>query len=231
MVRGAFVLLVFALGCATPATTPAPGRSTASGSLRLIPREGVTPGGTGGSPYADRSLRDVEFVDYAHPGFAVVYLDGRSAPGGSAELAIRASKLQTRLEPAELAVGVGGTLRVRNETEAPHILSFPAADRVQSLAPGESLELQVATAGAQSLFLLDVQGSESSVFVAPGPFAVVRADGRWEIRDVEPGRVRVIAWHVRFPRNAAWLELVPGGVAQLDLEVGVGRAGASDEVD
>lgn len=231
MVRGTLVLLAFALGCATPAAAPAPGRSTASGSLRLIPREGVTPGGAGGSPYADRSLRDVEFVDYTHPGFAVVYLDGRSASGGSAELAIRASKLQTRLEPAELAVGVGGTLRVRNETEAPHILSFPAADRVQRLAPGESLELPLASAGAQSLFLLDVPGSEASVFVAPGPFAVVKADGRWEIGDVEPGRVRVIAWHARFPRTAAWLDLAPDGVAQLDLEVGVGQAGDSDEAD
>ena len=223
MRRPSVVLLVLLLACATQSHVPAPGRSTASGSFRLVPREGVTPGGSGGSPYADRSLRDVEFVDYAHPGFAVVYLDGREAPGGTAELAIRASKLRTRLEPSELAVGAGGTLRVRNESGAPHVLSFPSAGRVQKLLPGETLELPLASPGTKELFLLDVPGSEATLFAAPGPFAVVASDGHWEIRDVEPGRVRVNAWHVRFPPTSRLLDLVPDGVAHLDLEVGVGH--------
>lgn len=232
MLRPSVTLLALVLSCATQPHAPAPGRSTAFGSFRLVPREGVTPGGSGGSPYADRSLRDVEFVDYAHPGFAVVYLDGREAPGGTAELAIRASKLRTRLEPSELAVGAGGALRVRNETEAPHVLSFPSAGRVQKLLPGESLELPLAATGTQALFLLDVPGSEATVFAAPGPFAVVGSDGQWEIRDVEPGRVRVIGWHARFPPTFRWLELAPDGVTHLDLEVGVGHpAETSDETD
>jgi hypothetical protein len=232
VLRPSVSLLVLVLACATQPQAPAPGRSTATGSFRLVPREGVTPGGSSGSPYADRSLRDVEFVDYAHPGFAVVYLDGRRAPGGYGELAIRASKLRTRLEPSELAVGAGGTLRVRNETEAPHVLSFPSAGRVQKLLPGEALELPLASPGAQALFLLDVPGSEATVFAAPGPFAVVASDGHWEIRDVEPGRVRLIAWHARFPPTSHWLDLAADGVAQVDLEVGVGqRTEASDEPD
>jgi len=228
--RPSIALLVVVLACATQSHVPAPGRSTAFGSFRLVPREGVTPGGPSGSPYADRSLRNVEFVDYAHPGFAVVYLDGSTAPGGSAELAIRASKLRTRLEPSELAAGVGGTLRVRNETDAPHVLSFPSAGHVQELLPGEALELPLATPGVQAMFLLDVPGSEATVFAAPGPFDVVTSDGRWEIRDVEPGRVRLVGWHARFPPTFRWLDLAAGGVAQLDLEVGVGqRTEASDE--
>lgn len=231
MLRPSVALLALALACATQPQPPAAGRSTAAGSLRLVPHEGVTPGGSGGSPYADRSLRDVEFVDYAHPGFAVVYLDGREAPGGSAELAIRASRVRTRLEPSQLAVGAGGTLRVRNETDAPHVLSFPSAGRVQRLLPGETLELPLASPGAQSLFLLDVPGSETTVFAAPGPFAVVGDDGRWEIRDVEPGRVRLIGWHARFPPTSHWLELAPDGVSRLDLEVGVGQGGASDAAE
>jgi hypothetical protein len=231
MRRASLALLVLlALACATRAQPPAPGRSTLSGSFRLVPREGVTPGGAAGSPYASRSLRDVEFVDYAHPGFAVVYLDERAAPGGAGELAIRASKLQTRLEPPKLAVGAGGTLRVRNDTAVPHVLSFPSAGRVQKLAPGETLELPLASAGVQSLFLLDVPGGEAVVFAAPGPFAAVTSEGRWEIRDVEPGPVRVVGWHVRFPATSQPLDLVADGVTQLDLEVGVGQAG-SDETD
>lgn len=224
-------LLALPLACAAPPHAAAPGRSTAAGSLRLVPREGVTPHGASGSPYADRSLRDVRFVDYAHPGFAVVFLEGRESPGGSAEVAIRASKLSTRLEPAELAVGVGGVLRVRNDTAQPHLLSFPSAGRVQKLAPGEALELRADQVGPQSLFLLDVPGSEATVFAAPGPFSRVARDGQWEIRDVQPGRVRVIGWHARFPAASASLELVSDRVAHLDLEVGVGKAGGSDETN
>jgi hypothetical protein len=223
--------LAVALACATPQPVVAPGRSTAAGSLRLVPREGVTPRGTSSSPYADRSLRDVRFVDYAHPGFAVVFLEGREAPSGVADVAIRASKLRTRLEPAELAIARGGRLRVHNDSAEPHVLSFPSAGRVQRLAAGEALEIPVELAGPQSLFLLDVPGSEVNLFAAPGPFARVADDGSWEIRDVEPGRVHVVAWHARFPATSAWLELVPERVARLDLRVGVGRAGDSDETN
>jgi hypothetical protein len=232
MLRTSIALLALTLACATGPAPPAPGRCTAYGSLRLVPREGVTPSAPGGSPYADRSLRDVRLVDYAHPGFAVVYLDGREAPRGTADLAIRASKLQTRLEPPQLAIGAGGTLRVRNESQAPHVVSFPAASRVETLAPGQEAEIPIASAGPQSVFLLDVAGSEALLFAAPGPFAVVADDGRWEIRDAAPGRVRLIAWHARFPPTFHWLDLLPDGVARLDLEVGVGHlAETSDEAD
>jgi hypothetical protein len=165
----------------------------------------------------------VEFVDYAHPGFAVVYLDGRSSTGGTADVAIRASKLRTRIEPHALAVGAGGMLRIRNQTAAAHVLSFPAASLVKRLAPGEELEIPVPTPGRQSLFLLDVPDSEATVFAAPGPFTVVGDDGRFELRDVEPGRLRLIAWHPRFPPAFRWVDLAPGGMVQTDIELGVGH--------
>lgn len=224
--------LAFALACATPQHVVAPGRSTVAGSLRLVPRAGVTPGGSGPSPYADRSLRDVRFVDYLHPGFAVVFLDGREVPGGGvADVVIRASKLRTRIEPTELAVAMGATLRVRNDTDAPHVFSFPSAGRVQQLPAGGSLELLIDKPGPQSLFLLDVPDGEASLFAAPGPFARVADDGSWEIRAVEAGRVRVVAWHARFPAASAWLDLVPERVARIDFQIGVGRTGGSDEPD
>lgn len=227
MIRILLAALLLVWACAAPPPQPAPGRSAVHGSLRLVPREGVTPGGAGGSPYASRALRDVSFVDYAHPGFAVVYLDGQAPPAGSAELSIRATRLKTRLEPAALALGAGGTLRVHNASGAPHVVSVPGAGSVQKLAPGEALELVLA-AGRHAVFLLDVPDGEATVFAAPGPFAVVADDGRWEIRDVAPGRVRVVAWHARFPGTAHWLDLAEGRASALDLEIGVGREEAAD---
>jgi hypothetical protein len=227
MVRSLLAAPLLLLACASAPEPPAPGRSTVHGSFRLVPREGVTPGGTGGSPYASRALRDVEFVDYAHPGFAVVYLDGQAPPAVGAELSIRSTRLQTRLEPAAAVLGAGGTLRVQNASGEPHVLSVPGAGRVQKLAPGESLEL-VLGAGRHAVFLLDVPEGEATVFAAPGPFAVVGDDGRWAIRDVAPGRVHVIAWHARFPGTARWLDLAPDQASVLDLEIGVGREEAAD---
>jgi hypothetical protein len=225
--RSLLAVPLLVLACAGAPEPPAPGRSSIEGTFRLVPREGVTPGGSGSSPYASRALRDVAFVDYAHPGFAVVYLEGRASPAGAGELTIRSTRLQTRLEPSTLALGAGGTVRVHNGSAEPHVVSIPGAARIQRLAPGESVEAPLA-AGRHSVFLLDVPESEAAVFAAPGPFALVAEDGRWAIRDVEPGRVHVVGWHARFPAASHWLELAPGGVARLELAVGVGREGADE---
>lgn len=224
-----FAVLLCALGCASAPQATSPDRSTVFGTLKLVPREGVTPVHGGSSPYADRALRDVEFVDYDHPGFAVVYLDGQAAPGGTSEIAIRASALRTRLEPAQLAAGAGGTLRVRNESTAPHVVSFPSAGRIAELAPGQTLELALGEAGVKELFLLDVPGCEARLFAAPGPFAAVASDGRWEIRNAAPGRAKLVAWHARFPASERWVELAAGQATQVDFEVGVGLDGKASD--
>lgn len=220
--------LILALGAtlsacamATP-PDPSPGRATVWGAVRLVPREGVTPVRPGGgSPYADPALRDVEFVDYSHAGFTVVYLDRTPSPRGRVLVRIRDGRMRPRLDPEQVAVGVGGTLRVVNESAAPHVLSLPQADRIERLEPGEELEIGLPEAGAQSLFLLDAPRVAARLFVAPGRFVVPSRVGRWELRDVEPGAHRLHAWHPRFPPLELPVELTPGRALRLDLELGV----------
>ena len=115
----------------------------------------------------------------------------------------------------------------RNDSGAAHVLSAPALGLVRRLEPGEQVEIAVADAGEQSLFLLDVPRSESTVFVSPGPFVVVSADGRFELSGLAPGRHALLAWHPRFPPARASLELAPDSVVRLDLEMGVDQ---SDDV-
>jgi len=212
------------LACAAPPPPDPPsGSATAWGFLRLVPREGVTPRAPGaGSPYADPALRDVEFVDYSRPGFAVVYLEGTPSPGGLATLRIRDGQLRPYLEPEHAAVGVGGTLRVENASAATHVLSLPDADRVRRIEPGASVEVELTQAGAHALFVLDVPDEMGQIFVAPGRFAVASASGRFELRDLPPGRLRLGAWHPRFPPISRDLELAPGRALRIDLELGVG---------
>ena len=120
-------LALAAVACATGAPAPpTAGTGTAWGYLRLVPHEGVTPVKPGASPYADRRMRDVEFVDYSKPGFAVVHLDSGPSPRGSAALEIRTTGVRTRLDPPQVAVGAGGSVVVTNSADTAHVLSAPA---------------------------------------------------------------------------------------------------------
>jgi hypothetical protein len=228
--RFAALLLGFAvLACATGAPAPPkPGTGTAWGYLHLVPREGVTPVKPGASPYADRRMRDVEFVDYSKPGFAVVHLDRGPSPRGSAELVIRSTGVRTRLDPPQAAVGAGGVVVVRNEAGAAHVISAPALGVVRRIEAGEKLELALADAGEQALFLLDVPRAESTLFVSPGAFVVVSADGRYELSELPPGHYALHAWHPRFPPTRSELDLAAGGVVRLDLEMGVDQSDVSE---
>jgi hypothetical protein len=173
--------------------------------------------------YQDRRMRDVELVDYSRPGFAVVWLDGRDAPGASERVAIRANEFETRLEPTWVALAAGGTLMLLNTTTEPQTVSCPSLGAVRRLGPGEALELRIADAGAHPLFLLDHPQVEGGVFAAPGPFAVPTKTGHFELRDVAPGPARLHAWHPRFPPLERGVEIVADETLRVDLELGVGR--------
>ncbi len=216
--------------CATGAPPdPPPGSATAWGFVRLVPRAGVTPRAPGAaSPYADPALRDVEFVDYSRPGFAVVYLEGTHSPAGTASFHIRDGPLRPYLEPAHAAVGVGGTLQLTNSSARAHLLSLPDAELVRRLEPGEALEIELSEAGEHPVFLLDAPEELGRLFVAPGRFAVASEAGRFELRDLPPGRLRLRAWHPRFPPISRDLELAPGRAVRVDLEMGVGTLAERD---
>lgn len=215
--------LGLALACAAGGpSAPAPGTSQAFGTVRLVPREGVTPGGASGGSYGDRRLRDVEFVDYSRPGFAVAYGEAASPPAGELTFAIEDWRISTRIEPEHGAVGAAGRVVVRNDSVDPHLVSYPAADLVQTLEPGETLTIPVPRAGEQALFLLDVEAS-ATFFAAPGPFDVVSETGSYELDGLQPGPQRLRVWHPRFPTAARDVVLEPDTRQAVDFEVGVGR--------
>jgi hypothetical protein len=126
-------------------------------------------------------------------------------------------------------VGVGGALVVSNLTTVAHVLSAPALGVLQRIEPGGVLELTMSEPGEQSFFLLDVPRSEATLYVAPGPFTVVSADGRFELGSLAPGRHQIQAWHPRFPPARAFVDLAPDSVVQVDLEMGVQQGGASSD--
>ncbi len=214
--------------CAHVPSSRLPGPATLSGDVRLVPREGVAPGKRDEGPYADRRLRDVEFVDYRRPGFVVVYVEGPPVVAATARITIEPTLLGQRLEPPHLAVPAGGTLVVRNADAVAHTISCPPANLIRRLAPGEELALPAGPGGTLSFFLLDRPGMQTLVFVAPGPFTVASEDGQWELRDVPSGRWTIHAWHPRFPASEQPIEVGGGTARHMHLEIGVGNLDAHE---
>jgi hypothetical protein len=195
------------------------------GVVRLVPRTGVEVVGGDSTPYSDRSMRDVRLVDYSRPGFVVVYRDDAPSQGGEVQLTIRSTRVAPRIEPEESVVGAGGRVRLRNETDAAHVVSAPWAGRIVQLAPGAELELPSVAAGEHELFLLDVAESRATVFAAPGPYTVAGADGRYELTNLEPGDARIVAWRLRFPLVVRSARIPPDQRVELPLEIGVDELG------
>ena len=219
------LIAIFCLACVSAPPPPAAGRGTLFGDLRLVPRAGVHLPDPTDSSYADPRLRDVTLVDYSKPGFAVVWLDGESERAQApTHVTIRENEFDVRLEPAWAAAPAGGKLALQNATAETHTVSCPSLGRVEHVAPGQTLELALDEAGAHALFLLDRPQVEGGVFVAPGPYAVLGRNGRFELRDVEPGQARLHAFHPRFPPVAMPVNVVPGQTVRVDVEMGVGRA-------
>ena len=214
-------LVAAGLACASAPGPPAPGRGHVVGEVRLVPRDGVAPGGSGADAYGDRRLRDVALGDYSTPGFAVVYSDG-PAPTGGAELTIHRGAVRSRLTPSQAALGSGGAIVLRNASDTEHVVSVPAASFVTRLAPGESAEVPVPAPGEVRVFLLDEPGVEARLFAAPGPYAVPTRSGDFALRDLTPGRHEVHVWHPRFPPITRSVEVAEGAVVRVDLSLGVG---------
>jgi hypothetical protein len=208
-------------GCVHAPPRPAPGTGTLWGYVRLVPRAGVKPGKASDGAYADRRLRDVEFVDYSKPGFVVVHLEGGMTPRGTDRVTIEPSTAGPSLAPSFTVVGVDGTVVLKNADRSPHTVASPELGLLRRLEAGSELALRAGSGGAARIHLLDAPGTQALVYVSPGPYAVASADGRWELRDVPPGKRTIRAWHPRFPATVREVTIPPGEVRQVDLDIGV----------
>lgn len=220
----AAALLAVVAGCAGGPPPSAPGTGALYGTVSLVPPKGVRTYNSGAS-YGDRRLRGVTSVDYTKPGFVVVYLEGAPSPAGVAEIRLETTRYGTRLASRYAAVGVGGRVLLQNATAEACVFSAPASGDLFVVAAGGEATVPADTAGVMKLYPLSLPDVEAEVFVSPGPYAVAAESGRWELRDVPPGRFRLGAWHPRFPAEARDVEVGADGATRIDLRLGVAAIG------
>jgi hypothetical protein len=221
--RKAWVTCAFLLACAGAAPRPDPGTGVVFGSVRLVPKAGSE---RAVEAYSDRRLRDVERVDYQQPGFSVVFASAAARGAGEPAAFVLESRAgRVRFAPAQDATDLGRGFDVTNGSGATQIVSVPAAGFVRSLASGETAHVTPAEAGELEVHVLGDAAPPALVFVAPGAFAEVGSDGRYELRGLPPGAVEIRAWHPRLPTTGAQrVELADGQALELDLEIGVDHA-------
>jgi hypothetical protein len=142
---------------------------------------------------------------------------------------IRRAASATVLEPSHAALHRGAVLEIGNATGEAHLISLPSDGIVRRIEPGGAAELQLGADGEHEIYLLDRRDAAATVFAAPGPFAVVADDGRFELPNLEPGLRELHVWHPRFPPAARSVELAAGSATRIDLELGVGRMQTQEE--
>jgi len=208
-------------GCAGGPGEPAASTGTLWGQVRLVRNEGVTAANTEEPFYQDRALRDVQFVDYSRPGFAVLYLEDGSGGGEPAVLRIDGSRFGAKLRPRTAAVGPAGIVSIENADTSSHTVSCAQAQLLRTLAPGEQVTIQPSSPGPYEIFLLDAAGEETLVVVAPGSFAVTSERGSWELANLAPGPAVLHLWHPRFPAISRTLEVEADTISKVEIEIGV----------
>ncbi|MGH7287270.1 MAG: carboxypeptidase-like regulatory domain-containing protein, partial [Myxococcota bacterium] len=189
-----------------------------------VPKAGVE---LAPAAYGDRRLQDVERVDYQQPGFAVVFANAKSAgTQASAALVLESHLGRTRFRPENAVTDLAGGVSIENASGKTRVVSVPAAGFARPLAAGETAHISPSEAGELEIHLLGERVAPAVVFVAPGPFARVGSDGRYELRGLAPGAVEIRAWHPRLPVSVGQrIQLTAGRALRLDLEIGVDRAG------
>jgi hypothetical protein len=210
--------VVLLSACLSSPDPPRPGHGTIWGTVSLVPRAGVTRGA-----YAGRTQRRVRLVDYSHPGFAVVYVEGLEPEARrERQLRLRSTRVGVGFEPADLVLTTGETLHIRNDTDEPQLVSIPALGVARTLAPGAAESLAVDVSGELEVFLLGARERRALLFAAPGRWARTTPDGRWELRDLPPGRHTLVTWRHRFPETRRAVEVGADLARRLDLEISVG---------
>ena len=221
----ALYILVWAMmslfyGCTT-VSAPSAGTGTLWGYVTLKPPKGVNPFATRSAGYGDRRLRDIEFVDYRNPEFAVVYFDGAPPSSNTIEVKLIQTQFGPRFNTVYSAIGLNGTVVLRNEDRHSHVFSCREAGLLTRLAPGEQTTIPTPSTAEYSVFILDDINTHTSIYVVPGPFSLASNNGRWELRDLPPGSGELWAWHPGFPPISQNVTIKFDSVQRVDFEIDI----------
>ena len=155
-------------------------------------------------------------------GQAVVWLDGAAArPPAPTQAEVGTSDKE--FSPHVLVVPAGSTVGFPNHDPFNHNVFSLSEENPFDLGlygRGETRSVTLARPGIVRVYC-NVHAQMSAVIVVrDGPhYAQPSSDGSFVLRGVPPGRYRLHAWHERAADVARDLEVPPGGLADLTIEL------------
>lgn len=189
----------------------------------LLPAAGEE-GGAGS--VRGRVRLEVEGTRIADAGPVVAYLEplgGAPAPPVPGAVP-RVYQKDARFSPQFLAIAAGQSVAMPNDDAIYHnVFSYSTPNDFDlGLYPaGESRTVTFRHAGVVRTYCSIHESMSGTIFVAPTRyFAVMRASGDFEIRDVAPGRYKLTTWCERLPSVSREIQVQPGRGASVDLVIG-----------
>jgi plastocyanin len=187
---------------------PAAGQENGNGSVRGRVRIGV------------------EGTRIADAGPVVIFLTPLGgAPAPPVPTAVpRVYQKDARFSPQFLAVAAGQSVAMPNDDAIYHnVFSYSTPNDFDlGLYPaGESRSVTFRHHGVVRTYCSIHESMSGTIFVAPNRyFAVMRANGDFEIRDVAPGRYNLSTWCERLPALTREIQVEPGKGTPLELVLG-----------
>ena len=147
-------------------------------------------------------------------------LDTTAAPSTQARRAVLRLGEQG-LVPAVLAVAVGDSVRLANDTGIYHrLFSYSESHPFDLgvLRRGDTRSIDLSTPGVVRIYCSLHPAERAVVYIAPSPyFATFRPPARFEIRDVPAGRYRLHAWSERAPATSRTVTVPPGASVAAEI--------------
>lgn len=170
-----------------------------------------------------RVTLDLPGTALADLGPVVVYLAREAAlekaPKGSASMRQKGA----HFVPGFLAVAAGQSVAMPNDDTIFHnVFSYSKPNDFDlGLYPGgESRSVPMRHPGVVKLYCSIHESMRGVIFVAPTPwFATAHADGRFELRDVPPGRHRLRTWNERLPDTERAIEVPASGGVTVEISL------------
>lgn len=169
---------------------------------------------------------EVEGIPIAEAGPIVAYLEpiGEAPVPRPPATVPRVHQKDARFSPQFLAIAAGQSVAMPNDDAIYHnVFSYSTPNDFDlGLYPaGESRTVTFRHAGVVRTYCSIHESMSGTIFVAPTRyFAVMRASGDFEIRDVAPGRYKLTTWCERLPSVSREIQVQPGRGASVDLVIG-----------
>lgn len=169
---------------------------------------------------------EVDGIKIAEAGPMVAYLEPLGdAPSPRPPATVpKVYQKDARFSPQFLAIAAGQSVAMPNDDAIYHnVFSYSTPNDFDlGLYPaGESRTVTFRHAGVVRTYCSIHESMSGTIFVAPTRyFAVMRASGDFEIRDVAPGRYKLTTWCERLPAVTREIQVQPGKGTNVDLVVG-----------